>query len=105
MSENKNMKILLAYILGWLSGLIVYIVEKNDKEVRKHALQSIIIFGSLSVLGIILGYLSVFLGFIYILVLLLNLVEFVLWIYFIVVSIQGKAKIFPFLESFIEDKV
>lgn len=41
----------LAYVFGWLSGLIVYFVKKESKFVRFHAIQSIL----LSVVGGILA--------------------------------------------------
>jgi len=45
----------LAYVGGWVSGLIFLLVEKNDRVVRFHAMQSIIVFGSLSILIILLS--------------------------------------------------
>lgn len=32
---------LLCYLFGWVSGLIFFLIEKDDKTVRFHALQSI----------------------------------------------------------------
>lgn len=44
----RNTVAALAYLLGWLTGIIVLLVEK-DKFVRFHAMQSIAIFGALTV--------------------------------------------------------
>ena len=53
---------LLAYFFGWLSGLIIYFIEKDNREVRFHALQSIafniVIFVAYVVLGIVMGIVS-----------------------------------------------
>lgn len=39
----------LAYALGWVSGLFFLATEPANKFVRFHALQSVIVFGGLSV--------------------------------------------------------
>jgi uncharacterized membrane protein len=55
---EPNVAALVAYLghiigLGWLSGLIIYLIEKENKFVRFHALQSI----ALSVIAIVFGIL------------------------------------------------
>lgn len=40
----------LCYVLLWVSGLIILFVEKQNREVRYHALQSVIVFGGLMIL-------------------------------------------------------
>lgn len=45
----------LCYALGWISGLILLFVEKQNREVRYHALQSVIVFGALNILTWVLG--------------------------------------------------
>lgn len=42
---QPNVAGLLCYLLGWISGLIFYLVEK-DRFIRFHAMQSIITFGA-----------------------------------------------------------
>lgn len=49
---QPNVAALLAYLFGWISGLIFYFVEK-DKFVRFHALQSIMLSGVFFVLLLI----------------------------------------------------
>lgn len=46
----------LSYVLGWVTGLIFYNIEK-DPFVRFHAMQSIIAFGALTALSILTGIL------------------------------------------------
>lgn len=48
----------LAYALGWVSGLILLIVEQRNQTVRRHAAQSVVIFGGLSLLGLVLAILA-----------------------------------------------
>jgi uncharacterized membrane protein len=65
-----NLMAVLAYLFGWLGGLIVFIIAKDDKVARFHGIQSIlanvvygIIYGILvalmAVLFIIIGYIAV----------------------------------------------
>lgn len=42
-----------SYLLWWLSGLIVYFVERNNRYVRFHALQSILLTSAFTVLGVV----------------------------------------------------
>lgn len=40
----------LCYAFGWLSGLVMFIIERENHNVRRHAAQSMIVFGGLSIL-------------------------------------------------------
>ena len=55
---EPNIAGLLCYVLGWITGLIFYFVEKDNKFVRFHAMQSIITFGALNILQILIGIFS-----------------------------------------------
>jgi len=44
---DERLERVLAYALGWVSGLILFLLEKN-RNVRWHAAQSMITFGTLS---------------------------------------------------------
>ena len=50
---EKNVACALTYLVGWLSGLVFLLTEKEDKDIRFHAVQSIIFFGALTVLCMI----------------------------------------------------
>jgi uncharacterized membrane protein len=39
---DENIAALLTYIFGWVSGLIFFLIEKDSKLVRFHAMQSIL---------------------------------------------------------------
>jgi uncharacterized membrane protein len=43
---------LLAYLVGWVSGLVMFFIQPN-REVRFHAAQSIVVFGGLHVFSIL----------------------------------------------------
>jgi uncharacterized membrane protein len=38
---DENIAALLTYVFGWVSGLIFFLIEKDSKLVRFHAMQSI----------------------------------------------------------------
>jgi uncharacterized membrane protein len=46
---DENIAGALAYALGWITGAVFLLVEPRNKFVRFHALQSVIVFGALSV--------------------------------------------------------
>jgi uncharacterized membrane protein len=94
----ENVAGFLCYILGWITGLIFYFIDKRP-YVRFHAAQSIVVFGGLHViyfiLGAFLGF-SLFAGgfsgfsFGWALYGLLDLVGFVLWILLMIKAYQGE---------------
>lgn len=47
----------ISYILGFVTGVVVLMVEPEDKFIRFHAMQSTIATGSLFILNILLGLL------------------------------------------------
>ena len=67
MSEEKksstglpsNIGGLLSYALGWLTGLVFFLIEGKDEFVRFHAMQSIIFFGAMTVFSIVAGITSI----------------------------------------------
>ncbi len=50
-----NVAGLLCYVAGWISGIVFLIIEKKSKFVKFHALQSIVTFGILTVVQIIVS--------------------------------------------------
>ena len=51
---SENLSHFLSYLFGWVSGLALFFVEKNNTSIHFHAAQSIVLFGSLTVLNIVL---------------------------------------------------
>jgi uncharacterized membrane protein len=56
----------LCYALGWISGLVFLIVEQRNHNVRRHAAQSTIVFGSLNILYWLAGLIGGLLGHIWV---------------------------------------
>jgi len=58
----ENVEAVLAYLLGWVSGIILYSLETRSDFVKFHAKQSIIIFLIATILIIIVSPISGFIG-------------------------------------------
>src|SRR4030088_3623126 len=74
--SNKKTYTILAYLLGWLTGLIFLFVGKDDPDVKWNAANSVVVFGGLSVLNLILSFIPV----VNVLVFVVFLVGFVYWV-------------------------
>lgn len=84
---DPNVASLLAYLFGWLSGLILYLMETQNREVRFHAAQSILLSIAVIVVYIplfILGFVPI-IGFLaWLATLVVGLGAFALWVYMLV---------------------
>ena len=58
MNLDENIASALCYLLTWLTGIIFFFMEKTNKTVRFHAMQSILTFLPLTILGYILGWIG-----------------------------------------------
>jgi uncharacterized membrane protein len=56
----------LTYLGGWVTGIIFLLIEQRNQTVRRHAAQSTLVFGVLSILGIIVKVLGGLLGHIWV---------------------------------------
>ncbi len=54
MGMAQNTAAGLSYLVGWVTGLIFFFMEKQNRFVRFHAMQSILFFGGAAVLGVVL---------------------------------------------------
>jgi len=81
---DENIAALLSYVLGWLSGLIFFLMEKDSRLVRFHAMQSILLSVAAIVIGIVFwtiaGVSSLVLSYIS------GLLSFLLWIVMMLVG-------------------
>ncbi len=97
----------LSYLGIWVTGLIFFLLEKQNRFVRFHAMQSILFFGGLVVLSIVLGIAIDFspgllsLGLVC-LNSLVGLVGFVAWIVLMINAFQGKYFKLPVVGDYAE---
>jgi len=103
---------LLCYLFGWISGLIFFLIEKEDHVVRFHALQSIFFNIGVSIiyitLSIFIGIIAVVPGINLLLVILpllyfvLSIVFLVIWIMLMVRAYQGEEWKLPIIGDIAE---
>lgn len=96
---EENIAGLLCYVLGWISGLVFILIERENKFVRFHAFQSIVVFGALTIASIILSLIPVIgdvLGW------LISVLAFILWIVLMVKAYQGTKYKLPWAGNFAE---
>jgi len=53
---DENIAALLSYVFGWVSGLIFFLIEKDSRLVRFHAMQSILLNAAALVVGFVLWF-------------------------------------------------
>ena len=58
MNLEENIASVICYVGIWVTGIIFFFMEKENKTVRFHAMQSILTFIPLSILGWILGWIG-----------------------------------------------
>lgn len=106
----ENVAGLLCYSLGWVTGLIFFLIDKRP-FVRFHAAQSMVVFGGLQIIDIVLGRMfvaSLYSGGVMTLstgsglLSLLGLLAFVLWILLMIKAYQGERFKLPVVGDFAE---
>jgi uncharacterized membrane protein len=102
-SSNKKLYSTLAYVLGWVTGIIFLFVGKDDPDVKWNAANSIVVFGSLSVINIVLSVIPVVKYLTY----LIDLVAFAYWLAFLIKNLQGhgERQQAPLISGFIDKYV
>lgn len=107
---SENLAATLSYVLGWLTGLIFYLIDKRP-YVRFHAAQSIVVFGTLHIITFIIGaffglslitggYAGFSLGLA--LYRILDVVALVLWVLLMIKAYQGERFRVPFAADLAE---
>jgi len=99
---QANVAATLSYAGLWVTGLIFFLIEKENKFLRFHALQSAITFGALHILFIILASIT-FLG--WVLASVLPPLTIVLWVVLMIKAFQGEQMKLPLVGNIVEKKV
>ena len=103
---DPNLAGALCYLLGCISGILFFVLETQNKRIRFHALQSILIFTVLTLLSLgsaVLAILTDFVPFrlasstIWIL-------HFVVWLVMIINTYQGKTIKIPGIGDFAREQ-
>ena len=91
---EENLAALLSYIFGWVSGLIFFLIEKDSRLVRFHAMQSLLLNVVAGIVAIAL-WIVLFVLFMIAtqvsgaLTTLLSLVSVLIWLVFIAAIVIG----------------
>lgn len=96
--ESQNIKGALTYLLGPVTGIIFLLIEKKNSFVRFHAMQSVVLFGLLFIVYIILTFSLIGL----VLIPFLLIAQFVLWILLMWKAFSGERYKFPYLGDLAE---
>ncbi len=87
---QANVAGLLCYVVGFVTGIVFFMIEKENKFVRFHAMQSIITFGGLFVISIAINIFLTFIPFVvFAFGALIGLLQLVLWVVLMVKAYQG----------------
>lgn len=99
----------ISYVLGFITGFVILMVEKDDKFIRFHAMQSLLSTLTLIVVNFVIGVLFSPLG---IFSILSNFSGFIIWAMVVLFCVlgfigakHGKVYKLPFFGSFAERMV
>src|ERR1041385_6187977 len=95
---QPNVAALLSYVAGFITGIIVFVLEKENRFVRFHALQSIILFGASFAQQMVFVFLPIFIF----LIPILNLIVLILWIILMIKAYQGDMFKLPIIGDLAE---
>jgi uncharacterized membrane protein len=92
MSETKtglqeNAAAMLSYLFLWLSGIVFLVLEPENKYIRFHAMQSVIVFGAITIIEAVLGWIPIF-GII--VSVILSIGTLILWVLLLTKATQGE---------------
>jgi uncharacterized membrane protein len=57
---DQHLETLLCYLGWWVTGLVFLFIERDDKDLRFHAAQSLVVFGTISIVFILWGSATAF---------------------------------------------
>jgi uncharacterized membrane protein len=102
LGTTQNASALLAYILDWVTGIVFLLIEKDNKFVRFHAMQSIMIFVPLTIASFVVGFLP-FVG--ALLSVIVQLATLIIWLFMMFQAFQGKRYKFPYAGDYAETQL
>jgi uncharacterized membrane protein len=94
---EENVAGFFCYILGFVSGIVFLVVEKESSFVKFHARQSTVTFLILLVISLVFGWIPV-IGFLVFIAIL------ILWIFLMVKALQGERYLLPIVGQMVEEK-
>ena len=102
LGTTQNVAGLLTYILGWVTGIVFLLIEKDNSFVRFHAMQSIVIFVPLTIASFVVGFLPFVGGLLGVIV---QLATLIIWLFMMYQAFQGKRYKFPYACDYAETQL
>jgi uncharacterized membrane protein len=99
---NPTVAGLLCYLLGFVTGIIFLVLEKENRFVRFHAMQSIFTSVFFFILNTVLHFIP-FIG--WVLIPVVGIVAFILWILLMVKAYKGEYYKLPVVGDMAEQKL
>jgi len=99
---NPTVAGLLCYLLGFVSGVLFLLIEKENRFVRFHAMQSIFTFIFFFVVNIALHFIP-FIG--WVIIPILGIVSLIVWILLMVKAYKGEYYKLPVIGDMAEQKL
>ncbi|MBF0705537.1 DUF4870 domain-containing protein [Alkalihalobacillus hwajinpoensis] len=100
---EENVSGLLTYVLGFVTGIIFLLIEKENKFVRFHAMQSIVVFGTLFVASLVMNVIPIIGSLVSLLI--LPPLSLIVWIVLMVKAYQGQMYKLPIVGEFAEKQL
>jgi len=94
---DENVAGFFCYLLGFITGIVFLVVEKESRFVKFHAKQSTITFLGLLVLMIVIGWIPV-------LNILIFVFSLILWFVLMVKALRGEKYMLPVVGKLAEEK-
>jgi uncharacterized membrane protein len=115
---EENVASAACYLLTWVTGIIFFLMEKDNKTVRFHAMQSILTFLPLMILGWIIGFIGTMMtigagmygavgiwAILGLIVMLIWIIMFLLWLFLMFKAYQGEKFKVPIVGDIAENQV
>lgn len=98
---EENIAGLLCYVLGFITGIVFLVLEKENKFVRFHAMQSLATFVALYAISFVVGMIPI----IGILSILINILGLILWLLLMYKAFKGERFKLPIVGDFAEKQI
>lgn len=98
---DENLTGALCYLVLWITGIVFYLLEKDNKFVKFHAMQSILVFLPLTIIGFFLSII----WFLWWLGWLIWLLSIILWLVLMIKAYQGEKFKLPIVGDIAEKQI
>lgn len=98
---DANVAAALSYLVGFLTGIVFLLIEKESKFVRFHAMQSTLVFVAIFAISIVLGAIPIIGWALYPILMLASLI---LWLVLLFKAFQGEKFKLPIVGDIAEQK-